>query len=323
MRSIGERLEEHGGVGPGFDAVRIGLAFLILYIHCALLDPDPAREALPLFPYAPIARWALDFAVLPLFFALSGFLVAGSVERLPLNQFLTNRALRIFPALGVEIALSALILGPLLTSFALGAYFSDPAFLKYFLNILGLIHYQLPGVFLSNPQAGIVNGALWTVPHELTCYALLTALVLCGVYRRRWLLLAATVALFAVSIAVYLAPHLGLRLPGQDALTYLFVTRGAARLVPLFLVGLLIYRFRARSRARARSRRLRRSPMWRCRSSARPNGSPIRCSPPRPRRCSATSWSISACRGGSSSGSLRAATTPTGSISTATRCSRR
>ena len=244
MRSVGRQLEDHKGVGPGFDAVRIGLAFLILYIHCSLLNPDPALEAAPAFPYAPFARWAVDFAALPMFFALSGFLVAASVERLPLGQFLTNRALRIFPALGVEITLSALILGPLLTSVALGQYFSDPAFYKYFLNILGSIHYELPGMFLSNPHPAIVNGALWTVPHELTCYALLTVMVLCGVYRRRWLLLAATVALLGVSIAVFLAPQFGLRLPGQDALNYLFVTRGAARLVPLFLVGLLIYRFR-------------------------------------------------------------------------------
>ena len=244
MHSIGRQLDDHKGVGPGFDAVRIGLAFLILYIHCSLLNPDPALAAAPAFPFAPFARWAVDFAALPMFFALSGFLVAASVERLPHGQFLTNRALRIFPALGVEITLSALILGPLLTSFTLGAYFSDPAFFKYFLNILGSIHYQLPGMFLSNPQEGIVNGALWTVPHELTCYALLTTLVLCGVYRRRWLLLAATVGLFSASIVVFLAPLVGLRLPMQDALTYVFVTRGAARLVPLFLVGLLLYRFR-------------------------------------------------------------------------------
>lgn len=244
MRTIGKQLDDHNGIGQGFDAVRFGLALLILFIHTSLLNPDPALEGAPIAPFVPIARWAIDFAAVPMFFALSGFLVAASVERLPLGQFLLNRGLRIFPALGVEITLSALVLGPLLTSMTLGAYLSDPQFPRYFLNIVGLIHYELPGLFLTNPQPAIVNGALWTVPHELSCYALLTGVVLVGLYKRRALLLAATVALFAVSIVVFLCGLTGFALPHQEQLNYLFVTRGAARLVPLFLVGILIYRYR-------------------------------------------------------------------------------
>lgn len=247
MATFGSRLADHKGIGPGFDAMRIALALSVLYTHTGLMRPASLEaELAPVLPYAPLQQWAFDFAILPMFFALSGFLVAGSAERLSVGQFLINRGLRIVPALAVEIVLSALILGPLLTAYGLWQYFTDPTFARYFLNIVGSIHYDLPGVFLSNPQTSMVNGSLWTVPHELACYALLVLCLLTGLYRRRFLMLLATLALFATSIAIFLCGKAGIALPYQDALNYIFVTRGAARLVPLFLVGILFYQYRDR-----------------------------------------------------------------------------
>lgn len=247
MATFGSRLADHKGVGPGFDAMRIVLALSVLYTHTSLMRvPAPDSALAPVLPFAPLQQWAFDFAILPMFFALSGFLVAGSAERLSVGQFLINRGLRIVPALAVEIVLSALVLGPLLTVYGLWQYVSDPLFARYFLNILGNIHYELPGVFLSNPVPKIVNGSLWTVPHELTCYALLVACLVVGLYRRRFLMLLVTLALFGVSMAIFLCGRLGIALPYQEALTYVFVTRGAARLVPLFLVGILFYQYRER-----------------------------------------------------------------------------
>lgn len=247
MATFGSRLADHKGVGPGFDAMRIALALSVLFTHTGLLRVATPEAALaPVVPFAPLQQWAFDFAILPMFFALSGFLVAGSAERLSVGQFLINRGLRIVPALAVEIVLSALVLGPLLTIYGFWQYISDPLFARYFLNILGNIHYELPGVFLSNPQPNIVNGSLWTVPHELTCYALLVACLVIGLYRRRFLMLLVTLALFGVSMAIFLCGRFGIALPYQDALNYVFVTRGAARLVPLFLVGILFYQYRDR-----------------------------------------------------------------------------
>lgn len=252
MATFGSRLSDHKGVGPGFDAMRIALALSVLYTHTCLMRPASLEaELAPVMPFAPLQQWAFDFAILPMFFALSGFLVAGSAERLSVGQFLINRGLRIVPALAVEIVLSALVLGPLLTVYGLWQYFTDPAFARYFLNILGSIHYDLPGVFLSNPQTSMVNGSLWTVPHELACYALLVGCLMTGLYRRRALMLALTLTLFAISIVIFLCGHFGLALPHQEALGYIFVTRGAARLVPLFLVGILVYQYRDRIPYRA------------------------------------------------------------------------
>src|SRR4029077_15672800 len=98
---------------------------------------------------AEIAFWKSEARpivrlILPMFFALSGFLVAGSLERSrTLLMFLALRVIRIFPALSVEVLLSALILGPIFTSISFKSYFSSSEFWEYFLNIVGHVHFRL------------------------------------------------------------------------------------------------------------------------------------------------------------------------------------
>lgn len=117
------------------------------------------------------------------FFVLSGFLVAGSALRTRnVRIFLSFRILRIVPALFSEVALSAILLGPLVTFMALGEYFTDRKFISYFGNIAGFVHYELPGVFVNNPWPNVVNANLWTLPPEFYCYLLLSAAMACRVF---------------------------------------------------------------------------------------------------------------------------------------------
>jgi peptidoglycan/LPS O-acetylase OafA/YrhL len=170
-----------------------------------------------------------------MFFSLSGFLVAGSLERSrTLLTFLGLRVLRIVPALAVEVFLSALVLGPLLTDLPLTAYFQHPQFFAYFLNILGDIHYQLPGVFVSNPFP-LVNGQLWTVPYELACYIVLTILALTGIFHRRSWLFFSLLAFYGAQIANTI-----LRTNDQ------MKGAGGSTLVMSFIAGLVLYRYRER-----------------------------------------------------------------------------
>ena len=174
MKSIGNVLSENRGIGPGFDFLRIALATAVVLNHSFLIvlgsyDTPLTYKLFHVFD-----------STLPMFFALSGFLITGSAQRLRLKDFLLNRSIRIVPALAVDIFVSALLLGPLLTTKPLSEYFSGKEFSHYFLNIIGFIHYELPGVFDSNPFAHQVNGSLWTVPYEIGCYALMSGLILFG-----------------------------------------------------------------------------------------------------------------------------------------------
>ncbi|MGI4878049.1 MAG: acyltransferase family protein [Janthinobacterium lividum] len=190
--SIGAVLDANRGLGPGFDLCRIGLSLSVVFIHSFWVADS---LALPLSgPFHPFVA-----GVLALFFGLSGFLVTGSAVRLRnLRTFLTFRVLRILPALMVEISLSAIILGSLMTSDRLVDYFTDRRFFTYFLNMIGSIHYYLPGMFETNPVVGVVNKNLWTLHPEFISYGLMAALIVTGwVYSRRvmtGLWLAATLA---------------------------------------------------------------------------------------------------------------------------------
>lgn len=165
----------------GFDYLRLTLALSIIVWHSVTICYGPLAEAyFWTGPPRPII-----YLLLPSFFALSGFLVAGSLERNNILEFLTLRITRIFPALAVEVLMSALVIGPLLTTVTWRNYFSSYEFRSYFLNLLGNIHYFLPGLFIENPTPKYVNAQLWTIPIELYCYVFLTAAAICGVIKIR------------------------------------------------------------------------------------------------------------------------------------------
>lgn len=192
--TIAERLEQTKGRSSGFDYLRIGLSVSVIAFHSIIVCYGFAVESE--FWSSPIRP--VFYFVLPSFFALSGFLVAGSLFRNSIPAFLTLRALRIFPALFCEVVISAFIIGTTLTAFSLRDYFSDPKLYAYFFNIIGRIRYHLPGLFLENPFPDNVNLQLWTVPSELECYIAITALALFGIVRRPQLFALAFVALTAM-----------------------------------------------------------------------------------------------------------------------------
>lgn len=197
--TFGSRVADANGRATGFDFLRIALAISVVIVHSALAAHG--TWALQIIWNGP--AYGLASAVLPAFFILSGFLVAGSLERTPrLSAFLGLRAIRIVPALAVEVLLCAILLGPLLTTYTLAEYVSHPDFRDYFLNILGIIHYELPGVFQGNALPGVVNVSLWTVPYELEAYLLLAALALLGFIRRRWILLGLIIAFSVIEIVL-------------------------------------------------------------------------------------------------------------------------
>lgn len=135
-----------------------------------------------------------------IFFIISGFLVANSLwNSSSVKSFFWKRFLRIFPALAVVLFLTTFVVGPLLTTSTLKEYFGRPGTYHYLIGGLSLYdtQYELSGVFKSNPRAGL-NGSLWTLPYEWTCYVLLVCLML--PFKKRRLLGSAFMIIFLMGL---------------------------------------------------------------------------------------------------------------------------
>src|SRR5262249_8638151 len=82
-------------------------------------------------------------------------------------------------------------------------YYASPIFWGYFLNIVGDVHFYLPGVFTNN-TTDVVNSNLWTLPWELQCYIAMSFMIITGIlYHRRALAIlfgAATIVLIYASL---------------------------------------------------------------------------------------------------------------------------
>jgi peptidoglycan/LPS O-acetylase OafA/YrhL len=234
--SIGTVLERRRGIGPGFDMLRVGLAFCVVgwhSFHIAQGGPHPIT-GLPFL-------WFPGYAILSMFFGLSGFLITGSAMRLSLGNFIINRGLRIIPALFVEVALSAVVLGAIFTTLPQSEYFRSDGFWRYFGNVAGLASFTLPGVFATNPDHS-VNISLWTVPFEIGCYILIAGLILFGCLHKPRIVLAICAAFGCIAIGLCLIE------PGFTSASALdprniFVGAGS-RLFISFLLGIAVYLYR-------------------------------------------------------------------------------
>lgn len=223
--TLDEGLRANSGVGPGFHFMRHALAFIIIAHHCRVAvfgvhttDYAGKGSLLAAAGASDAASWQIAFellrpglyALVGAFFALSGFLVTGSAIRNSCTRtFFFNRALRILPALSVEVTLSAFVLGPLVTVVALSDYFTDPMFLRYFGNIFGFVSFTLPGVFVNNPWPEVVNMNLWTLPPEFWCYFFMIGMMAAGLLARRaFLNISIVAAIVVLTICEFVRPDL-------------------------------------------------------------------------------------------------------------------
>lgn len=210
-----------------FNLLRLLAATQVMVVHVSGhlgLDWGRAHYILEHFPGVPI------------FFAISGFLISASYERNPnLLQYSRNRGLRIFPALwaclAVSIALAYFVGGirfpllqtvPWLIAQTTFAQFYNPDFLRQF------------GV-------GVLNGSLWTISVELQFYAAVPLIYfLIGKYRTNLKLLCATAVFAAFHIFVVAAPEIGIinSISPAYKLTAIFLPT----YLYLFMVGVLLQR---------------------------------------------------------------------------------
>lgn len=213
-----------------FDFIRLLAAFLVFLDHSFLLFTgkfmsfDLSRE---LFSYSSGAL-GVD-----IFFCLSGFLVYRSLERAPdVWLYLRSRCLRILPGLAGVILLSILVLGLFFSTRDFKSYITSPETHLYLQNILIYrSYYYLPGVFEGNVFNAAVNGSLWSIPYEFSCYLLLPVFFLFKRYSRYMLPLVLIVLFVCYGIweqqmNTFVVPGLGIVM-GSFILPALFFLSGS------------------------------------------------------------------------------------------------
>lgn len=161
------------GRDNNFNFIRIVAALAVLITHSFVLvvgsgDAEPFRVNLGI----TMGSIAVD-----VFFVTSGFLVTASLlNRQSVIDFIIARVLRIFPALIVMLLLTVFGLGIYFTALPKDSYLQNSGTYFYLLKcstqIFG-VAYNLPGVFENNPYKDVVNGSLWSMPHEIRMYAIL------------------------------------------------------------------------------------------------------------------------------------------------------
>ncbi len=213
-----------------FDFVRMMAAFCVLYSHQHALMGLPEPSVLGVHSLG-------GFAVL-VFFSISGFLVAQSWQMDPnIWRFAVKRLLRIWPGLAVAILLAALVLGPWISTLPLHEYYAHPLIPEYLLNLRFVVRDALPLQFVGSAIPGAINGALWTIPLEIKCYAVLLLFGVVGVLRFRWLLPFLTL----IATCIYFYLH-----PGMDALLARFQLTGTTGFLIqfslFFFAGVSFYR---------------------------------------------------------------------------------
>ena len=244
-----------------FGLLRLILAVTVLFQHSLVLSGNGQLVYFGYFKGADLGSTGVAG-----FFAISGFLLAGSAQRLSSRDFFIHRIFRLLPGLWFALVISAFVLVPL------ASYFGSPesefkffvgkeSSLTYVLLNMVLVVFQdsIGSVFSANPFPLAVNGSLWTLAPEFVCYVSLLGL---AIFTRRKVvaqkvLLAIAIVLASVvwliserstsqvvSMVVHPAAGLGIAFATGSLLSFLVNGRpyrpSPVLAIPLLVVWLLL-----------------------------------------------------------------------------------
>lgn len=182
-----------------FNFIRFALAMMVLLSHSPeLIDGDRHREI-----FTVLFRGNFSFGEIAVggFFMLSGYLITKSWQDQPVpRKFLEKRVRRIFPAFILSSLICVMIVGPLGAQ-SISQYFSALDPVQFVVNALTLGLPVVPPVFVGQPYP-VVNGAMWTIRVEFTCY-LAVLLVGMSVGFRRIFCLALAAMIFGICVFEY------------------------------------------------------------------------------------------------------------------------
>jgi peptidoglycan/LPS O-acetylase OafA/YrhL len=183
-----------------FGFLRLALAFLVIFGHSFPLGGFGIDRLAALTE----GRYATGSLAVAMFFVLSGFLICRSASASrSVPRFLWHRFLRIFPAYWVCLVVCGCVFAPLMALAEFGTFsrvFSASwnSSQSFIMTNAGLFHLNgfsiggilfirpnsIAGLLSHNPVPGVINGSLWTLPFEVSCYLAVAALAVVGVLRR-------------------------------------------------------------------------------------------------------------------------------------------
>lgn len=218
------------------------MALLVIYSHSfALFMGNEKRETLSLltngfYNSGNVGVWV--------FFIISGFLVAQSLERsATMWSYGAKRIRRVYPGYMVATTICAFVVTPLFIPG--GSLIPDmsEAARTIGLNMLFSNHFPVENLFRYNPNPAI-NGSLWSIKYEVLCYVGVALLGLAGFLRRR----IAIAILYCSIVTIWCWLDATGRKPGGSPFIldvigwpYLWFS-----VLPNFLAGILVHLYRDR-----------------------------------------------------------------------------
>lgn len=235
------------GRNNNFNLLRMLAAAGVLLSHAYPISLGAgAKEPLQRF----LDGMSLGSVSVLVFFSISGFFITKSfIFSSSWQRFLAARALRLFPALFVVLAVTVLLGGLFLTTADPVEFWRSAA--GYMLRNLTLfkLDYGLPGVFEDNPYGTAINGSLWTLFYEVVCYTGIFVAGLLGIlHRPRLFALCLGLAVVLCLVMPYLPVHSRFQTLARLALPFaigagFFLWRDLIPLSPLVaaVLGLLAW----------------------------------------------------------------------------------
>lgn len=171
------------------------------------------------------------------FFAISGYLIAGSRLRLPFGRYLWKRFIRIYPGFWVALLITAFVLAPIAGALTGTAYSLGTGVNYVAQNVTLWIGEQTIGQTLTTvPHAQVWNASLWTLFYEFTAYLLIGFALSIPLVRRH-------LASFALGATVLLSIGAGMEV-GAEWPAPFDLALGGFRLWSFFAAGALVYALR-------------------------------------------------------------------------------
>ena len=211
------------------DIIRLVAVIMVLFSHAFILSGS--KEPVALFYIGSYGTLGLN-----IFFVISGLLITQSYLRTRNPaRFIWSRALRILPALFCVVSLSAFILGPLVTTLPLNAYFTNCRTYAYLLTLTLFIGpNRLPGVFTNNSSGPAINGSLWMLKYMIGFYGFVLFLGITKILDRKRIIL----MIFLLCLVLH---DLNV---GESLYLIMFGVDDTIRLFLYFGLGMVAYHYR-------------------------------------------------------------------------------